>query len=84
MLVTRKGAPISRWRALLRATITWSPLLLWFVIMSVGARAEHTTMPVALSYGLFIAIFVAGAVYAWRNPARGIQDHLAGTWIVPR
>jgi len=84
MLVTRKGVPISRWRAVVRAAITWSPLVLWFVIMSAGTRAEATTVTVAVAYAIFVAIFVAGGIYAWRHPARGIQDRLAGTWIVPR
>ena len=31
-----------------------------------------------------VAVFVAGAVWAILHPSRGIQDRIAGTWIVPR
>ena len=30
------------------------------------------------------AILIAGAIHAWLHPSRGIQDRIAGTWIVPR
>jgi hypothetical protein len=29
-------------------------------------------------------VLAAGALWAWRHPDRGIQDRIAGTWIVPR
>lgn len=28
--------------------------------------------------------FLAGAIWALLHPVRGIQDRIAGTWIVPR
>ncbi len=84
MLVTRQGHPATRWRALVRALITWSPLVIWFVIMKFAGKAEDTTPAVAVSFTLFVGVFLAGALYAWRHPARGIQDRIAGTWIVPR
>ena len=31
-----------------------------------------------------MAIFAAAATWAIARPSRGIQDRLAGTWIVPR
>jgi len=31
-----------------------------------------------------VALLSAGAVWAILRPSRGIQDRLAGTWIVPR
>jgi len=31
-----------------------------------------------------LAVFIAGAIWAALHPARGIQDRIAGTWIVPR
>ena len=49
-----------------------------------GRRPQNVTIGVALLYTLVLAIFVAGAVWAWLHPSRGIQDRIAGTWIVPR
>ncbi len=31
-----------------------------------------------------LAVFIAGAAWALLHPARGLQDRIAGTWIVPR
>jgi hypothetical protein len=31
-----------------------------------------------------LAVFIAGAIWAVLHPSRGIQDRIAGTWIVPR
>ena len=31
-----------------------------------------------------LSVFLAAAVWAMLHPSRGIQDRIAGTWIVPR
>jgi serine/threonine protein kinase len=55
------------------------------VIGGLEAAAALGVLPrVALLYTLPVAMLVAGAVWAWRHPSRGIQDRIAGTWIVPR
>ena len=38
----------------------------------------HRLLPLSL------LVFFAGAAFAVVRPARGVQDWLAGTWIVPR
>ena len=84
-LVKSDGRDASRFRAVLRAAIAWSPLVLWLVLMRFGpASIQNMTAPVALLYTLVLVVLAAGALWAWRHPARGIQDRLAGTWIVPR
>jgi len=44
-------------------------------------RDDTTTVQL---YALVPAILLGGATYAWLHPSRGIQDRIAGTWIVPR
>ena len=47
------------------------------------ARATRTGFLLWLTPTLLL-VMLAGAVVAIVHPARGIQDRLAGTWIVPR
>ena len=35
-------------------------------------------------FAVALAVQCAGAIVALAQPARGLQDRLAGTWIVPR
>ena len=44
--------------------------------------AEATPAVVLTSAGL--VVFCAGVAIAIASPVRGIQDRLAGTWLVPR
>jgi eukaryotic-like serine/threonine-protein kinase len=83
-LVTANGSDASRLRALVRALIAWSPVLLFFVMVKVVASPQKMTAGAALLLTLVPAALLAGAVWAWRHPSRGIQDRIAGTWIVPR
>jgi hypothetical protein len=45
----------------------------------IGSR---TTLMVLVATALLALL--PGAIVALVNPSRGIQDRLAGTWIVPR
>jgi hypothetical protein len=72
--VTADGKPASRRRVLLRTAATWAPL------MTVAPAWSPVHWP---SYACLLTLF-AGAVVAILSPERGIQDRLAGTWIVPR
>ena len=45
---------------------------------------QRSTLAIALAYTGAILLLVAGAIWAWLHPSRGIQDRIAGTWIVPR
>ena len=82
-IVTADGRLAPRWRVLARAAIAWSPLLLPIVISNViggvGGPAQLTIL-----LGAALVVQCAGAIVAIVQPARGLQDRLAGTWIVPR
>jgi hypothetical protein len=83
-LVTRDGRRAGRWQVLLRAAIAWSPLLLPVVVSTtLGGRAGGLWSLTAM-LGVALAIQFAGGVFAIARPSRGLQDRLAGTWIVPR
>jgi len=83
-LVNRRGARISRVRALWRATVTWSPVIALAFVLKYGPDVtDGSTAVFAIDLAL-VALVIAGAVWASQRPARGIQDRLAGTWVVPR
>ena len=83
-LVLADGRDVSRLRALLRAVVAWSPVALWYAALRLAPSAQQMTVAAALLFTAVIAILLGGAVWAWRHPSRGIQDRIAGTWIVPR
>ena len=84
-LVDAAGNTVSRWRALWRAAIAWMPLMalhhlahLMLGTLSIYS-ASAWTMVVALC--LVMAIGMCWAIVV---PERGLQDRIAGTWLVPR
>ncbi len=83
-IVTADGRLAPRWRVLARTAIAWSPILVPLlatgVIEGVGAHLPDM-IPV---FAVALAVQCAGAIVAIAQPARGLQDRLAGTWIVPR
>src|SRR5262245_9854561 len=83
-LVNRRGERASRLRALLRGIVGWLPAaaLLWLVLR--GPQVQAMTIGVALAQSLPLVLFAAAVVWAALHPSRGIQDRVAGTWIVPR
>ena len=83
-LVNRRGQRISRIRALLRAAITWSPVIAVGLLLKLGPDISDTGgWRLALEVALLLA-FAAAAAWAIARPPRGIQDRIAGTWIVAR
>jgi hypothetical protein len=74
-VVTRDGKPASRLRALWRGLLAWAlvPAAFWL-----GVRVGVT---VGVGVGV---LFLAGAAWALARPTRGLQDRIAGTWLVPR
>jgi hypothetical protein len=79
-LVAANGQPASRLRVLTRALIAWSPIVVLTAITPQVHRIESATLFATVS-GLLMLL--AGAIAAILRPERGIQDQLAGTWIVP-
>jgi hypothetical protein len=84
ILVNRRGQPVSRVRALCRAAVTWSPIVAVAVAFKLGPDIMKAGNAVLALHLALHAILIAGAIYAWLHPARGLQDRIAGTWIVPR
>ena len=60
------------------------PLLAWIVMIRMTPKIQETTVALAVLYTVFPVVLAAGALWAWRHPDRGIQDRVAGTWVVPR
>ena len=90
-VVDRAGRQISPLRGLVRAAVAWLPVLLWGSLLLFGPTTSGPTREVAEAAGWVIAavvalmiLFMAGVVWAVVRPERGIQDHIAGTWLVPR
>jgi hypothetical protein len=85
------GRQISPLRGLVRAAVAWLPALLWGSLLLFGPTTTGPTREVAEAAGWVIAavvalmiLFIAGVVFAVVRPERGFQDHIAGTWLVPR
>jgi hypothetical protein len=74
-VVTGDGKPASRLRALWRGVLAWAlvPAAFWL-----GVRVG---VGVGVGVGM---LFLAGAAWALAHPTRGLQDGIAGTWLVPR
>jgi serine/threonine protein kinase len=83
-IVNGRGEPASRLRALWRAIVTWSPAAVGLALLQIGPKVQDMTVAVAAAQTLPLLLLAAGAAMAIRNPPRGWQDRLAGTWIVPR
>jgi len=78
-LVTADGRSASRLRVLVRTAITWSPILVVPLVMRFV-----TPIPANLGQPWWMLGMIAGAIVIAIWPARGVQDRLAGTWVVPR
>jgi eukaryotic-like serine/threonine-protein kinase len=72
-VVTSDGVEVSRARAVWRAAWAWSWVPLQLVATAYGRAPGSVAWLTAL-----------GLLYAATNPARGLQDRLAGTYLVPR
>ena len=86
-VVTRIGAPASRVRTLWRGLLAWSPVIIAFVLLTPNPilLRIRDAREVAFVIGVCAAaIFVVGAVWAVMHPERGLQDRIAGTYLVPR
>jgi hypothetical protein len=75
-LVTKDGSQASPWRALSRALITWSPILIMPLVMPATA--------VGLCMLLALFLITVGMIAALWTPQRALQDRIVGTWLVPR
>jgi hypothetical protein len=83
-LVTARGEPASRLRAVWRTLVVWSPIVPVLLVIRYGPKVQAMTALAALAQTLPLVLLAGGAAWAIRHPARGLQDRGAGTWIVPR
>jgi hypothetical protein len=92
-VVSASGEEASRGRAFVRATIAWSPfvvagLALHWAIFTMGPSGEVPGLRgLPVPWLVFVALptaLLASIVWSARSPQRGLQDRLAGTYLVPR
>ena len=90
--VKRDGSRAGRLRVFWRALVTWSPGLFGLVGLAVlggwlfadPAVADDIIVVLGVASGLALGLFAALAIVSTLMPERGLQDRLAGTWLVPR
>ena len=83
-VVRRDGAPASRLRTTLRALVAWAPAVAMFAVPRMAPGLAAGTPRGTVFHFAAMAVLIAGGIWAVRRPARGIQDRIAGTWLVPR
>ena len=83
-MVNRCGEPVSRFRALWRAIVTWLPACALILLFKKSGTSTNIDPRLLVVQTLGVGLFVATAVWTALHPSRSIQDRLAGTWIVPR
>jgi hypothetical protein len=85
-VVMRDGNEIGRGRSLARTLIAWAPILAWLVlvtnpiVMGFGPPSPAPVLAISLAFGAM----VSGVVWTIAATDRGLQDRIAGTWVVPR
>ena len=83
-IVTENGGPASRLRALCRGLLGWMPLLLGSLALALCQIVHGAAVAfpfVALAFALALLWLLSLTI---RNPSRGLNDMIAGTWLVPR
>ena len=90
-VVTRTGREASRLRAFGRGLVAWLPLMALLVllfrtsVLGNGLSDGWQRHPIAiLAVPALGVLFLGGALWAALHPERGLQDRVAGTWLVPR
>jgi eukaryotic-like serine/threonine-protein kinase len=81
-VVTGDGMEASRSRALWRSVIAWSPCAA--VIIMIPILLSLSSFVYLSIIAVLLAVSLIGIVAAAVTPARGLQDRLAGTYLVPR
>ncbi|HUA67199.1 MAG TPA: RDD family protein, partial [Candidatus Saccharimonadales bacterium] len=81
-VINPKGERASAIHLLGRWAIMWLPLLL---LISLVLILADPAQDIAFFSGLgLLLVWIGGAAYGAVNPYRGLQDKLAGTWVVRR
>jgi len=85
-IVTTGGERASRLRTLWRALLAWAPLAgcIYFAFISRPSLTWERHPAALTALAVSGALFVGGAMVSIWRPERGLQDRLAGTWLVRR
>jgi hypothetical protein len=83
-LVNKRGERASRMRAVWRAAVTWTPIVLVLIVVKISPKPPAYRTGLLLLETVLMVGAVAAAAWAMTHPSRSLQDRLAGTWIVPR
>jgi len=89
-VVNRRGHRVSRPHAVVRALIAWAPGIAFVVLCfrsSIPFRDlafAHAHLGSTIAIAAALALFLGGALVAALRPARGLQDVVARTYVVPR
>jgi hypothetical protein len=80
-----RGEPASALRCSIRALVAWSPALFLMLMTPIwlAMRPDGGTVAI-LSTAASVAAGTFGIAYAIAHPTRGLQDRIAGTYLVPR
>lgn len=74
------GAPASRLRVFLRAVASWSSMGVGFAVFALWTDSLGVSAAAVAGWAAFLLLAATSAAL----PERGIQDRLAGTWLVIR
>jgi len=84
-VVTKTDEPVSRMRALWRGLLAWGPVIIAPVLFVPNPISLYVGFAQVVVAGMCaVTMFVVGAVWAVVHPERGLQDRIAGTYLVPR
>jgi len=81
-IINTRGERVSRAKLYVRWAIVWLPLLI--PLLGVALFLKGSTTLGFTSAWVILLLWVGAAVYAVIHPNRGLQDWLAGTWVVRR
>jgi len=83
-LQNRQGEEASTTAVIVRSLVVWTPLLGPFLAYHVLKNVVPPDLLVSLLGFVGGGAFLLGLIYTILHPNRGIQDHIAGTWLVPK
>ena len=78
-VATGTGKPASRARVMWRTVVAWSPVLATALILGPGVHP----LTALITGVVAMLVMLCGVVWAVLDPDRGLQDRIAGTWLVP-
>ena len=95
-VVDARGQPAAFWRVLARGTMAWGTVIVLFYpgywggsglisgLIPFDSQSTAVGDQGWLGVALSALLITAAAAWAVLHPARGLQDRLAGTYLVPR